>query len=79
MAELIYHENWLKTAVTIADKVCKPGPRRYCWTRNAPELKIVCRGFRDSDDMEQLSSSLEWIGLSDFECQFSDYEEDFLE
>lgn len=72
VAELITHEDWFKTVVTIADRVARPGPRRFCWTRRLPELSVVCRGFKSSNDMEDFTNILEWIGVSDYDCQWSD-------
>jgi len=71
VADFITHEDWTKTAVTICDRIAKPGPRRYCWTKNLPDLTIACRGLASSDDMDEFTTAIEFIGVDRFDCQWS--------
>lgn len=71
-AIIIRHSNWYKTAVYIADNVIAQSHRKYCWTRTAPELIINCRGFNSASQMEKFTRALEYIGITEYSCNWHD-------
>ncbi len=60
---LIPHRSWFRTAVTIAHSLSAASHRKYCWTRNVPDLSISCYGIIDSDELQEISGAFEFIGI----------------
>ncbi len=65
VAEILPHQDWNRTLVTIAHAICKNPARKYCWTQSLPELSLHCYGVDDSDEIRRIYQARDNIGLSD--------------
>ena len=66
MFTLINHgKSWGRVCVSIADELClrDKEDRKYCWTRDVPNLEISCFGFKDSEEMNKFHDGLNEIGV----------------
>ena len=61
------YRGWNAACVAIADALCPKSKRKYCWTSSVPELRITLYGFDNSDDIDDVSTCFENIGISDVE------------
>ncbi len=65
MADIIHHHDWYRTAVSIADKMAEKSDRKYCWTHSVPDLDISCFGMRDADELQEIRTAFDTIGIPD--------------
>lgn len=59
----IHHMDWGRTCVTIADAVCMSRQRKYCWTKNVPQLEITTYGLKPDKDLEKIYQIFLDIGV----------------
>ena len=64
MAEIIYHKNWYRTAVTIASTLCKQ--RGVNWTKMIPEISMKCFGIQNGD-LGKIEFAMRYIGIENFD------------
>jgi hypothetical protein len=70
LVEIIYHKDWYRTLISIADSICLRKDRGYCWTASIPELEITCYGVHDTQEAEHVNDALEKIGIQSFNVRW---------
>lgn len=63
ITDIIHHIDWYRTAVSIADKMSEKSDRKYCWTHSVPDLDISYFGVRDSDELRDIRTAFDTIGV----------------
>lgn len=71
-ADTIYHDNWYRTAVTVADAVCDLGNRKYKWTHSIPPMTISVFGLNSNDEKDEVQNSFEKIGIQEVSVIWED-------
>lgn len=71
-ANSIYHDNWYRTAVTVADYICDIDSRKYKWTNSIPPLTISCFGLNSNDEKDNIQDSFEKIGIQEISVIWED-------
>jgi len=65
--DIIHHRGWHHSCVAIADRICPTKHRKYCWTKNLPELSMTIYGLEHPDDLETVSNCFDDIGITEKE------------
>jgi len=61
---ICHKQDWGRTCVTIANKIVQQKDRKYCWTKNIPDISVKCYGLESAQDMEQIQNTLDFIGIT---------------
>lgn len=72
MANIIYHQDWYRTNVQMADVICKLSHRKYCWTHSLPPMNVHYYGLSSGDDSDKINEVLNNIGVPHFSVIWED-------
>ncbi len=69
IAEIVPHQCWARTLVSIAHKIADKQERKYCWTRSLPEIDLSCYGI-NLDELKEIHSARDSTGLLDISVKW---------
>jgi len=65
IADIIHHQDWNRTAVSVVHGVYEKPDRKYCWTYSVPELSISCYGINDAEEIKKVHDAFNMTGDQD--------------
>lgn len=78
VATIIPHSHWNRTMTTVAHNMCGGYNRKYCWTKDIPEVSLDCYGILNQEEFESIHQSLDNIGVSNIDVNWAQLEDSFL-
>ena len=69
IAEIVPHQCWARTLVSIAHKVSDKQERKYCWTHTLPDIDLSCYGI-NADELKEINFARDSAGLADISIRW---------
>ncbi|KKL73432.1 hypothetical protein LCGC14_2074980 [marine sediment metagenome] len=70
IADIIPHQQWSRTIVSIAHKIADRPERKYCWLHSLPDINLSCYGIEGSDELKEINSAKDAIGITDMSVRW---------
>ena len=69
IAEIIPHQQWPRTLVSIAHKIADKQERKYCWTHSLPDVDFLCYGI-NLEELKEIDFAKRSTGLTDISVKW---------
>lgn len=63
IADIIHHQQWTRTFVSMAHKIADRPERKYCWMHSLPDINLSCFGIEGPDELLEVNSAKDAVGL----------------
>ncbi len=63
IADIVPHQNWNRTFVSIAHKIADRPGRKYRWTHGLPDINLFCYGINGIDELKEIHAARDAVGL----------------
>ncbi len=65
VTDIIHHQNWNRTLVSMAHKIIDRPERKYRWIHGLPDINLSCYGIENSDELKEINAARDAVGLYD--------------
>lgn len=63
IADIIPHQQWNRTFVSIAHRIAERPERKYCWIHSLPDINLFCYGIEGSEELKDINSAKDAVGI----------------
>lgn len=70
IADILSHQEWNRTFVSIAHKIADRSERKYRWIHSLPDINLSFYGIEDPDEMREINSAKDTVGIANMSIRW---------